>query len=67
MKLVGEYITRACGECRGMGWVRLEPTFSCRGGKANAAMQRGTGHKVPCPKCLGKKVESLKADLKFQI
>ena len=59
MRLVGEYITAACGECRGLGWIKQPPTFGYEGGVNGTKWQPSTGHRVPCPKCKGKKVETV--------
>ncbi|MBL4699447.1 MAG: hypothetical protein JKX70_11505 [Phycisphaerales bacterium] len=58
LKLAGEIEIKTCPECMGLGSISCPQTVAVRtlGLNAVPALQPSTGHPIPCPTCMGKKV-----------
>ena len=58
LKLAGEIEIKVCPQCMGIGRVACPQTVAVRtlGFNAVPALQPSTGHPIPCPTCMGKKI-----------
>lgn len=58
LKLAGQIEMKCCTECMGLGRVLCPQTVACRtiGFNGVATLQPSTGHPIPCPTCMGKKL-----------
>lgn len=58
LRLAGDIELKPCPQCKGRGVVPCPQTVAVRtlGFNAVPALQPSTGHPIPCPRCMGKKV-----------
>lgn len=58
LRLVGDIELKPCPQCMGRGFVPCPMTVAVRtlGFNAVPSLQPSTGHPIPCPCCMGKKV-----------
>ena len=58
LRFVGDIELKPCAACNGLGHVACPQTVATRtiGLNGVPTLQPSTGHPVPCPSCMGKKV-----------
>ncbi|MFK7758822.1 MAG: hypothetical protein AB8C13_02615 [Phycisphaerales bacterium] len=58
LRFVGDIELKHCTECSGQGYVPCPQTVAVRTMGLNAvpSLQPSTGHPIPCPSCMGRKM-----------